>query len=78
MRLTSWLISFKRTFPRLWRIVEDFNGSVFFLRHRDIIPLAIKALEHSSPDGYVFSLATQDDVPSLVAFLSGQPEESFN
>ena len=77
MGLTSWLISFKRTFPWLWRIVESFNGSVFFLRHRDIIPLSEEILENSSPDGYVFSLATQDDVPSLVGFLSGQPEESF-
>lgn len=77
MGLTSWLISFKRAFPWLWRLVEDFNGMIFFLRHRNIIRLAIEKLESSSPEGYEFSLATQDDVPGLMAFLNSQPEESF-
>ena len=50
---------------------------IFFLRHRNIIRLAIEVLENSSSEGYEFSLATQDDVPGLMAFLNSQPEESF-
>ena len=75
--MVSWLISIKRRFPRFWRIVEDVNGAFFHLRHSDILQISENVLEETSPLGYNFSLAVEDDASSLSSFLSGQPEDSL-
>ncbi|MBO4230900.1 MAG: hypothetical protein J5886_04410 [Bacteroidales bacterium] len=75
--MVSWLISIKRKFPWLWRAVESVNGAFFHLRHRDIRQIAETVLLETSPSGYKFSLAVEDDACSLSLFLAGQPEESF-
>jgi len=75
--MVSWLISIKRKFPWFWKLVENVNGTFFYMRHRDIIKISEAVLEESSLDGYKFSLAVEGDAYSLSQFLAGQPEESF-
>ena len=75
--MVSWLISIKRRFPWLWRVVENVNGTFFYMRHRDILQVTEAVLEENSPADYRFSLAVEEDACSLSLFLSGQPEESF-
>ena len=75
--MVSWLISIKRRFPWLWRVVENVNGTFFYMRHRDILQVSEAVLEEFSPAGYKFSLAIEDDASSLSDFLAEQPEDCF-
>ena len=71
------LVSLKRRFPGVWALVEDVNGGLFTLRYRHLDVLASEVLEGVSVAGCRFSLLEKKDLPSLLALLTRQNEETL-
>ena len=75
--MISWIISLKHAFPGLWNKIESANGALFKIRWRNIEHITSETIKDYAPEGFVFSLIGQDDIPALSEFLETQPEDSF-
>ena len=75
--MISWIISLKHAFPGLWNKIESANGALFKIRWRNIEHISSETIKDYAPEGFVFSLIGQDDIPALSEFLETQPEDSF-
>ena len=66
------LVSFKRRFPGIWRVVEKVNGVLFRCRYGRIDTLVQTQLDGVAALDYRFALLEEADVPELERFLCGQ------
>ena len=75
--MIKYLVSFKRRYPKVWSLVECINGGLFRLRYGRVGKAAEPVLKDCSAAGCSFSLAGEEDLPLLEAFLAGQDVENL-
>lgn len=73
--LTTLLVKIKRSFPFLWRSVEDVNSMLVKMRYRDLHSIVDKMIESEHHAGFKWSRIEPDDATSLSDFLTAIPPE---